>query len=198
MGGQPGGQREARQADDGQRAEGQVRVADHGLDDQRQDDAAEVPGHEAEHEVPSALASKDPVDPRAVVYQLEAWMPQTIAVRKLRGFIDDAGGEIVSNGPGQIHVRLGGPGSIYEFPRRKPSWFRLGRGTDKIDLELKMRQVDPDRQNLLHITVSIRSADGDPMVGANWRASNDRVFCDLRGYLMGHSGAPAHHAGQTN
>ncbi len=162
-------------------------------------DAADgQPVHEADHEAPSALGSQDPVDPRAVVYQLEAWMPQTIAVRKLRGFIDDVGGEIVSNGPGQIHVRLGGPGSIYEFPRRNSSWFRLRRRTDKIDLELRMRQADPDRQNLLHITVSIRSADGDPMVGALWRTSNDRVFCDLRGYLMGHSGTPVHQAGQAN
>jgi serine/threonine protein kinase len=157
----------------------------------------------AENDKPLTTAPKpavqpDPVDPGAVVYQLEAWMPQAIAIRKLRGFIDDVGGEVISNGPGLIRVRLGGPVSIYQFPGRKSSWFRLGHRSDKIELELRMKQADPDRQNLLHITVSIRSADGDPMLGPGWRTSTDRVFCDLRGYLMGHSGALAGHAGQPS
>src|SRR5262249_9378478 len=47
-GGQPGRQGQPGEASRRQRAEGQVRVADHALDDQDQDDPAEVPGEQQE------------------------------------------------------------------------------------------------------------------------------------------------------
>ena len=45
---------------------------------------------------------------------LEALMPEPIAVVKLRGFVDDIGGEVVESVPGLIRVRLG------ETPRDCP------------------------------------------------------------------------------
>jgi serine/threonine-protein kinase len=138
-------------------------------------------------------------EPNSVVYHLEAWMPQMIAVRKLSGFMDDVGGEVLESNPGQIRVRLGGPGSIYQFPTAgKGSWFPLRRKSDRIDVDLRMRQVDPDRQNLLHITVSMRSVDGDSILGPVWRESTDQVFCDLRGYLMGNVGVVAEAMGRPH
>jgi serine/threonine-protein kinase len=138
-----------------------------------------------------ALAQQDPSDPHAFVYHLEAWMPEAIAVHKLRGFVEDVGGEILESNPGRIRVRVGGRDSIYQFPKRKSSWLGLRRKSDKIEMDLRMQQVDPERQNLLHITVALRSIYDDCMFGPLWRASTDQVFCDLRGYLMGNSGVAA-------
>src|SRR5438105_873188 len=60
------------------------------------------------------LAPPAPVayDPNAVTYRMEAWMPDTIASYKLRGFVHDHEGEVIESVPGRIRVRLGGkPGS---------------------------------------------------------------------------------------
>ena len=57
-------------------------------------------------------------------FHMEAWMPEQIAIMKLRGFVHDAGGEVVESVPGLIKVRLGGR-------KRRPSgalaWLGLGR-----------------------------------------------------------------------
>ncbi len=37
--------------------------------------------------------------------RFEAWMPEQIAVMKLRGFIDAVGGEVMASEPGALHVR---------------------------------------------------------------------------------------------
>jgi len=128
------------------------------------------------------------VDPNATVFHLEAWMPESIAVHKLRGFMHDAGGKVIESIPGQIRVRLGGPGSPYQFRSRKNSWFGIGRTAGAMELEMRMQQVDSDRQNLLNISLIIRSLDGHSAFDPNWHALSTQVYCDLRGYLMGHRG----------
>jgi hypothetical protein len=42
---------------------------------------------------------------------------------------------------------------------------------------------------LLHITVAMRSPKSGDQVNGDWRARCDQIFCDLRGYLLGQSGA---------
>src|SRR5918995_1431857 len=57
----------------------------------------------------------------ALPFQMEAWMPEAIAVMKLRGFVHDCGGEVLDCVPGLIRVRLG--------KSRTPtttSWFGFG------------------------------------------------------------------------
>src|SRR5262249_38090322 len=54
-----------------------------------------------------------PSDSRTVAHQLEAWMPEKIAATKLRGFVHDAGGEVLESKPGRIKVRLGQRGTTY-------------------------------------------------------------------------------------
>src|SRR5206468_7690381 len=41
-----------------------------------------------------------------LVHKLDAWMPEPIAVVKLRGFVDDAQGEVLESKPGMIRVLL--------------------------------------------------------------------------------------------
>jgi serine/threonine-protein kinase len=127
-------------------------------------------------------------DPLAVVHTLEAWMPEKIATYKLRGFIQDAGGELVESVPGRINVRLGGKNCAYAVPTRGLSWLGLGRKPG-IDLELRLQRGENGRDNQLKITVVFRSSTGaDINSDAAWRAVCTQIYCDLRGYLMGQTG----------
>ena len=51
-----------------------------------------------------------------------------------------------------------------------------------------MQQPDAERRNHLRITVVMRSLDGDATFDPRWRYLTAQVFCDLRAYLMGHTG----------
>jgi serine/threonine-protein kinase len=129
-------------------------------------------------------------DVNLVVRHLEAWMPERIAAYKLRGFVSDVGGEVVESVPGRIHVRLGARGSLYHPAGQGPfSWLGLGRRSGLIDMELLLERANPNRESLLHITVTMRSPNGDTALNPEWRARCDQIYCDLRGYLMGQSNA---------
>ncbi len=67
-------------------------------------------------------------------FHMEAWMPEQIAIVKLRGFVHDAGGEVVESLPGLIRVRLGGRKGSSAGPL---SWFGLRRSS-VIDVELQL------------------------------------------------------------
>ena len=128
-------------------------------------------------------------EPGAVVHQLEAWMPEAIATFKLRGFVQDVGGEVVESVPGLIRVRLGTRGSVYWRPGQGAlSWLGLGRRSPLIDMELRLERSNPHQQSLLRITIIMSSPDSGASANAQWRARCNQVFCDLRAYLMGQMG----------
>jgi serine/threonine-protein kinase len=131
---------------------------------------------------PAAIAATDPF---TIIHEFDAWMPEKIAAYKLRGFVHDAGGEVLESVPGRIRVRLGGRGSAYAG-NGLGSWFGLGRKSGLIDLELQLQKADPTRDSLLHITVVLRPAE-TTSAGPDWRDRSAQIFCDLRGYLMGQS-----------
>ncbi len=126
-------------------------------------------------------------EPNVLVQQIEAWMPEMIASYKLRGFVQDVGGEVVESVPGRIRVRLGGRGSVYELPPRGLSWL-LGRRASLVDLDLRLERPDPG-QSLLRITATLRPANGRPSDEVEWQARGGQIFCDLRAYLMGQEAA---------
>jgi len=126
-------------------------------------------------------------DPFVIIHEFEAWMPVKIASYKLRGFVHDAGGEVIESVPGRIRVRLGGKGSAYAGAGLV-SWFGIGRKSSLIDLELQLQKGDPGRDSLLHITVVLRPAE-TTSASPDWRDRCAQIFCDLRGYLMGQSNA---------
>jgi serine/threonine-protein kinase len=138
---------------------------------------------------PSPLAP----DPRVVVQELEAWMPEKIATYKLRGFVQDVGGEVVESVPGVIRVRLGGRRSVYAAPSHGGplSWLGLGRNQGLVDMELRLERSNTNRDGLLHITVLMSSPDGKAHARPEWRARCGQIFCDLRGYLMGDTNSSA-------
>jgi eukaryotic-like serine/threonine-protein kinase len=129
-------------------------------------------------------------DPLAVIHYLEAWMPETIATYKLRGFIDDVGGEVIESVPGRIKVRLGGKSCVYNAPapRGSFSWLGIGRRAAYIDMELRLNRAD-SRGSHLRITMILRSSSPDVSTDGAWRKICGQIFCDLRGYLMAQAGA---------
>jgi len=154
--------------------------------------AAAAPPPAREHVRPVVV--RPAADPNAVAHYLEAWMPESVASHKLRGFVNDAGGEVVESVPGLIRVRLGAD-SAYTFRNGPLSWLGIRRRSSAIDMELRLEQADPDRASLVGITVLMRSPQGDAASDLIWRARCDQIYCDLRAYLMGQNGSLDDQAG---
>jgi serine/threonine-protein kinase len=134
--------------------------------------------------VPSLPEVPDRInDPYVLVHQIEAWMPEKIAAYKLRGFVEDVGGEVTESVPGLIRVRLGerqglGSGTM--------AWLGLARpDSNAVNLELHLKQNDPGRMGHLHVTVVLRPTHAKVFDDPNWHKRCDQIMCNLRGYLMG-------------
>lgn len=123
-------------------------------------------------------------DPTVVVYRFEAWMPEAIAAYKLSGFVQDVGADVVENAPGKIRVRLGKPGTVYAGPGGAFAWLGFGKA-NTIDLELQMHPASSQKKGHLDLAVLMRSPQGELPSNPNWKARCDRVYTDLRAYLMG-------------
>ena len=125
-------------------------------------------------------------DPNVVVHQLEAWMPDVLATYKLRGFVNDLGGEVLESVPGRIRVRLGnsanggGAGGV-------SSWLGLRKKPSIVDLELLLERNNPQHPSQLRITVKMSSPDRRAGSNPVWREHCGQIFCELRGYLAGAS-----------
>lgn len=138
----------------------------------------------------SAPAPPPPADPRTAVYKIQAWMPEQIAVMKLRGFVNANTGEVVSNAPGLLRVYIYDPYELANPPR--PG---LGYMLGFVDaappppprvlavLDFYMDFTETNHQKLLDITLHVSPADGSPP--QRWRRYCDNLFCEVRGYLMG-------------
>lgn len=126
-----------------------------------------------------------PFDPNVVVHQLEAWMPDVLATCKLRGFVNDMGGEVIESVPGRILVRLGpsfnGNGS------NGTNWFGMRKKASIVDMELLLERSNPRQPSQLRITVKMTSPDHRAATNPVWRERCGLIFCELRGYLAGAS-----------
>jgi hypothetical protein len=148
---------------------------------------------------PGLLPVLTPVAPKAqkedanvAVYHLEAWMPEQVAVMKLQGFVRAEDGEVVESGPGLVRVHLL---DRYYLPPDAPApgllmWLGVvqpPRPETRLlaELELQLRYKGDDVKRLLDIDARIRPGDGPFPGKAKWRSYCDRLFCSLRGYLMG-------------
>lgn len=133
----------------------------------------------------AAGPTQAPYDPNIVVHQLEAWMPDVLATCKLRGFVNDLGGEVLESVPGRIRVRLdhgangNGSGST--------TWFGLRKRANIVDLELLFERSNPKSPSQLRITVKMSSPDRRAGTNPVWRDRCGQIFCELRGYLAGAS-----------
>ncbi len=136
----------------------------------------------------TALPPAPVYDPHSVVHQMEAWMPDTIASYKLRGFVNDFDGVVVESIPGLIRVRLGVPNKSVGSSSSGPlSWFGIRKKSEIVDMELRLERNNLQQQNLLYITVIMRAVDHKTAQTQAWRDRCNKLFCELRGYLAGAS-----------
>jgi eukaryotic-like serine/threonine-protein kinase len=122
-------------------------------------------------------------------YSFDAWLPERIAIMKLQGFVRDAGGEIVMSIPGHIRVQMIDEQHLVQGPKLL-AWLgfvqpppTVPRVLALIDLFL-MHKPTQGRQ-MIGITVQLTpGSDQDP--GDRWQPYCDRIFCELRAYLVGY------------
>ncbi len=140
-----------------------------------------------------------PNDPRAMTQCFDAFMPEPIAVVKLRGFVQDVGGEILDSEPGEIRVRVGHqplqPAKANAGGSMLGSWFG-GRslsttpapktGINAIQMQIYMaRKHNSSHSNHLELTVVMRPPDRLPMNNMlEFQARCERIIKDLKAYLM--------------
>jgi hypothetical protein len=138
------------------------------------------------------LADEEEDDDIGVVFRLEAWMPERVAMMKLQGFVTATHSEIVSSSPGLMRVRLVDPYDgeqpplqgmlswlgLVEQPRRRRRVLAL--------LELSMQVKETEFKKLIKMTVRFLPPEGGAQAhNQTWRRFCDKTFCELRGYLMG-------------
>jgi serine/threonine protein kinase len=133
-----------------------------------------------------------PDDPFRVTHEFEAAMPERLAAAKLRGFVEDLGGQVLASEPGLIRLRLGVPAGYSEKPPSGSgivNWFRsvarpaVRRGEEPIELELYMDKPDLS-QARLHVVAAFRPLkDYPPSSTRLWRDRCDRLNATLRQYL---------------
>jgi hypothetical protein len=120
-------------------------------------------------------------DPNTIVYKMEAWLPDSLASYKLRGFVQDMCGEVLVSQPGIIKVRMEDlTGSTWHIFKK--------RGV--IDMELQMERNNPTQPNFMLVTVVMSSPDKRAFLSASWRDRCNQIFVELRGYLAGSSVVP--------
>jgi serine/threonine protein kinase len=135
--------------------------------------------------------------PHALVEQFDAWMPEPIAVVKLRGFVEDVGGRIVESEPGKIRVQLG---EEKKAPKTDLSdstlmrWLNGGKPNERrlvdpeqepIDLLLYMERGNSSLQNTLNITVVMKPVHATRLIAVNkWKQRCEKFMTELRAHLI--------------
>jgi serine/threonine protein kinase len=125
---------------------------------------------------PPVARHPQPDGRNAISHRLEAWMPERIAVVKLRGFLEDMGGRVVESQPGMLRIRLGEP-----QPGNKKK-----DAPAPLPVEIALLMEKPDaRDNRLVINALFRPfTDSHLLKAPAWRSKCDGLFKDLQAYLM--------------
>lgn len=126
--------------------------------------------------------------------RLEAWMPEQIAVMKLRAFVEGVAGEVVDSVPGVIRVRIPDPRQpAVEKPTGLLGFLGIGRRRLRepsyLALELWMEKKDAGGRSQVEIRVVLpdtanASSPNDASEQAMRRGFGERVCRELRAYLM--------------
>jgi eukaryotic-like serine/threonine-protein kinase len=146
---------------------------------------------------PSDAEANDPsIDQFILSDMFEATLPEKLAAIKLRGFLEDVGGEVAENEPGLVRVRV-------ELPNRKGNGangeprsgsrvlaFLSGvmrqpaapRGKEPIEIELRMQKLDA---NKVAVRVAFRPVrpylPSDPVL---WGERCEAYYSLLRKFIM--------------
>lgn len=133
-------------------------------------------------EVAPGSATPTSSDGNSIVHSIEAWMPEAIAVVKIRGFLDDLGAKLISSDPGLIRVQIG------EAKKSGGGWLAgllgsrgSGNQIDPMAVELHMTKKPG---NNVDVTAVFRALRGPLPADPQWHKRAKKLYNDLRGYLM--------------
>lgn len=162
--------------------------------------AAVVPPAPAAPPPPPASPSLPPpptpngiVDLNAAVYKLEARMPQSMAMLRLRGFVHDLGGQLVEGAAEVIRVWLDDArfGDGTRTVPRPPSAAHRSDRADKsapqgniIGMDLRIERTDPKQPNQLTITVTLRARNNLSLSRRDMKQRYDTIHRELKAYLQ--------------
>lgn len=121
---------------------------------------------------------------------MEAFMPEQIAIMKLRAFVDGIGGEIVESEPGRVRIRMLDP--RFKSSASEPSGFlsvfrrkTLPVPKNFLNLDLFMEKHDRGSRSMVEIAVVMNPELLDTREQSEMRAGfGQRVCRELRAYLM--------------
>ncbi len=131
---------------------------------------------------PTGDEDRPPYDPAALLDRFEAWMPEQVAIVKLRGFVDGVGGTVVESLPGLIKVHLPAPrpaqtrSGVFSLFRASPA------PPPPIPIELHLQKRLVGGRGLVEVAVVHPPAPGGD--AADRKAVCTRVCNELRAYLM--------------
>lgn len=133
-------------------------------------------------------------NPFCVETEFEITLPERMAAAKIRGFVEDHRGHVVSSEPGEIRLQLGLPEGYKPLPAGGSGLFRwistvrrpsVARGQEPIEVQLQMDKPDPGLARL-RVAVACQPIAGYPPANlAGWRDRCDKVHTVLRQYLGG-------------
>jgi len=135
------------------------------------------------------------IDPNAADYAVQVRMPASMAMMKLRGFVQDLGCKIIDGGPpGVVHVRLRAGGKSTEPWAIPGSWSGTGTGKGTsakagpsgldLDMELRVQCPDPKQPDNLTIALTLRAAKNAWAISRREVQEHyDKILRDLKAYL---------------
>ena len=165
-----------------------------------------APAAESGEVVLSTAATAQPADAASERFILsdlfEATLPEKLAAIKLRGFIEDVGGEVLESEPGLIRVRVEMPVGYKESNSSRPSSssgvfaFLSGvvrsaapvapRGKEPIEIELQMKKLDANKVSVLVAFRPVRPFL--PTDHALWSERCEAYYTHLRQFVMADGG----------
>ena len=134
-------------------------------------------------------------NPKAGDYEVQVRMPTSMAMVKLRAFVQDIGGRIVEQTvpqAGVLHVKLR-PGAksapAWAIPG-SDSWSGIGTGPKTapsgldLDMELRVQRPDLKQPENLTISLTLRAAKNAWAISRREIQEHyDRILRDLKAYL---------------
>jgi hypothetical protein len=123
-------------------------------------------------------------------YEIDAWMPEQVALMKLQGFIRDHYGKVTENIPGFIRVQMT---DLRDSSLRQPpailTWLGLMQAPPREPTVVAVMELcmvhhsTPTRQR---VKLTVRLSPPDPeSEPRRWDDYCEKMFCELRGYLIG-------------
>ena len=126
-----------------------------------------------------------------VTDRFEAMLPERLATAKIKGFIDDVGGEAVESEPGLIRMRVGMPENYESQPQSRSAimgWLSAMRrptvqpGEEPVEVVMKMDKIDSNR---VAVAVSFRPiTQFMPADLPTWTSRCQALSGILRRYVM--------------